>query len=303
MSIPSQTDMFAIVLGLMGDAQEYTRRMVKDKARIELGLTDDEVQQKTSSGVPIYESRAGWGVSYLERAGLLDRIARGTYRINQRGLDYLALGLSGSEFFAGIRRMIEQENPWYKSDTEDASGEEVESIVDAPSSMSDKSPEEDIGLLEDELNSFLGNELLGRILDHDASFFEQLVVDLIQKMGYGTGSVTQKSCDFGIDGMVSTDELGFRPIYTQAKRYAPDHKVSRPEIQSFIGALNGASNGVFITTSSFTSEARAFAENYPSATIALIDGQRLVELMIKYDLGVSTERVIKIKRIDQDYFD
>lgn len=298
MAIPSQTDTFAIVLRLMGDGEEYTRRAVKDKARIELELTDEEAQMSTSSGVPVYESRVGWGISYLARAGMLDRIARGTYKINERGREHLVSGIEGAEFFAAIRNIIDAENPWYRKDDEVGSEEVVIERAE-----SDQSPEEKIGLLENELNDFLGEELLDRVLSHDAAFFEQLVVDLIQAMGYGQGSVTQRSCDFGIDGMISTDELGFRPIYTQAKRYALDHKVSRPEVQSFIGALNGAANGVFITTSSFTSEARAFAENYPSANIALIDGQRLTELMIKYDLGVSTERVIKIKRVDQDYFD
>lgn len=221
MAIPSQTDTFAIVLRLMGDGREYTRRAVKDKARVELGLTDEEVQASTSSGVPVYESRVGWSVSYLARAGMLDWIARGAYRINERGRDYLSRGIEGSEFFAAIRNIIDAENPWCRNN------EEVESVeVSIEQVESDQSPEEKIGLLESELNDFLGEELLDRVLSHDAMFFEQLVVDLIQAMGYGQGSVTQRSCDFGIDGMVSTDELGFRPIYAQAKRYALDHKVT-----------------------------------------------------------------------------
>lgn len=298
MAIPSQTDTFAIVLSLMSDGEEYTRRAIKDKARIEWGLSEDEVQLSTSSGIPVYESRVGWGISYLARAGMLDRVSRGTYKINERGRDYLEKDLDGSAFVASIRDIINRENPWNKTGEENTLSE---SLVEQ--GESDKSPDERMALIESELNEFLGEELLARILSQDSTFFEQLVVDLIQAMGYGQGTVTQRSCDFGIDGMVSTDELGFRPIYTQAKRYALDRKVSRPEIQSFIGALNGATNGVFITTSSFTSEAIAFAENYPSANIALIDGKRLTELMIKHDLGVSTEREIKIKRIDQDYFD
>lgn len=129
---------------------------------------------------------------------------------------------------------------------------------------------------------------------HDAVFFERLVIDLTQAAGHRRGSVTRLSCDFGIGGMASTDELGVRPIYTQTKCYALDRKVSRPESQSFVDALNGATNGAFITASSFVSKVRAFAENYPSANIVLIDGRCLTEMMIKYGLGVSTTREIEI---------
>lgn len=98
------------------------------------------------------------------------------------------------------------------------------------------------------------------------------------------------------------DELGFHPIYTQAKRYEPGNTVGREAIQSFAGALGSVRNGIFMTTSSFSRGAREFAERYPHSTISLIDGKRLVELMIKYDLGVTTESTIRLKRVDLDYF-
>ena len=152
------------------------------------------------------------------------------------------------------------------------------------------------------MNNSLSDELLALIMDRPPAFFEKVVVDLLVKMGYGEGVITSYSSVGGIDGLVSTDELGFRPIYTQAKRYAVDHKIGRPTLQSFVGALNGAQDGVFITTSSFTADAIDYANSYPGATIALIDGRRLVSLMIKYGLGVSTESVVEIKRVDSDYF-
>lgn len=135
------------------------------------------------------------------------------------------------------------------------------------------------------------------------SFFEKVVTDLLEKMGYGKGTVTQASSDRGIDGIIRTDPLGFNPILIQAKRYANDHTVGRPELHGFAGALGAVTRGVFITTSHFTSSAIEFAKNYPHADIVLIDGKKLMELMIRYNVGVSVEREIYIKRIDNDYFD
>ena len=122
-------------------------------------------------------------------------------------------------------------------------------------------------------------------------------------MGYGKGNVTSASNDRGIDGIIKTDPLGFNPILIQAKRYAKEHSVGRPEIQSFAGALGAVTRGAFITTSYFTQGAIEFAKSYPHADIVLIDGKKLTELMIQYNLGVSVERDIYIKRIDNDYFE
>ena len=98
--------------------------------------------------------------------------------------------------------------------------------------------------LASELDANLADELLALIMDHDSDFFERVVVQLLEKMGYGQGVVTKRSADGGIDGLITTDELGFRPICTQAKRFSSDNKVSRPMVQAFVGALNGAPNDV-----------------------------------------------------------
>ncbi|MBM6942639.1 restriction endonuclease [Collinsella intestinalis] len=155
--------------------------------------------------------------------------------------------------------------------------------------------------------SFLGADIIEmekrlRTLEKDPTFFEQLVVDLLIKMGYGQGRKTQVSNDGGIDGIIAIGALGFDPIYVQAKRYTPGNTVGRPELQGFAGALGSISRGVFITTSSFAKSAVEWASHYPHATLVLIDGRRLTELIVQYDLGVSTERVYRIKRLDGDYF-
>lgn len=300
MPIPTQTDMFRIVLDLMQDGKKRTRKEISQLVAEQYELTDAERAEKTSSGQAIYVSRASWAVSYLERAGYLDRISRGVYRTNEAGLEVGKSDLRGSAFYGRLQKRIAEMNPWNIGSAEDHS-------EDSSSSTStidpEKSPEEQMGLLANDLDAALSEELLELILDHTPDFFEQLVVDLLEKMGYGQGKTTQYIGDSGIDGIVTTDALGFDPILTQAKRYAPEHRVGRPEIQAFAGALGSVTRGVFITTSTFTSEAVAWAKQYPHATLVLIDGKRLTRLMISYDLGVYTERMYRVKRIDSDYFE
>lgn len=100
------------------------------------------------------------------------------------------------------------------------------------------------------------------------------------------------------------DKLGFDLIYVQAKHYAPDHAVGRPDIQAFVGAIAGRDGkGLFVTTSKFSKQAREYAERQHIVLIVvLIDGQKLAELMIEHDFGVTTRRVYKVKAIDTDLF-
>ena len=128
-------------------------------------------------------------------------------------------------------------------------------------------------------------------------------------MGYGgrAGASTEHlggSGDGGIDGVVRQDVLGLDRVYVQAKRYAADNTVGRPDIQAFVGALHGqqADRGVFITTSRFSNDALTYVERIPNR-IVLIDGRRLVDLMILHNVGVQDESTSVLKRLDEDFFD
>lgn len=157
-----------------------------------------------------------------------------------------------------------------------------------------------------ETNDNLADELLDKIMSREPAFFENLVVKLLVKMGYGGGNegsgiVTPASGDSGIDGIIREDKLGFSNIYIQTKRYDRNSTVSRPEIQKFIGAIAEYKNkkGLFVTTAKFSSEAKKSSE---TSQIVLIDGERLAKLMIEYGVGVSTVQIFEIKKIDSDFF-
>lgn len=155
--------------------------------------------------------------------------------------------------------------------------------------------------------AIIEGELNRQIMNNHPSFFEKLIVDLLIKMGYGydqsSGMVVGGSHDGGIDGIINEDKLGLDLIYLQAKRYKQGNTVGRKELQAFVGAMQNVQKGVFITTSSFTKEAKQYAEQQQQKNLRLIDGKMLTSLMIRYEVGIVPEDVIKVYRLDAAYFE
>ena len=170
----------------------------------------------------------------------------------------------------------------------------------------DDLPEERVEKAIGKYNAKIKSELMDKIMSHEPEFFERLVVDLLLKMGYGydnqSGAVVGKSHDGGIDGIINEDKLGLDRIYIQAKRYAKDHKVTRPDLQSFVGAMEGVQKGVFITTSTFTKDGIEYILKLQHKNIKLIDGELLLSYMLKYEVGVQALKTYSIMKIDEDYF-
>lgn len=182
--------------------------------------------------------------------------------------------------------------------------------AEPPQSSADElTPDEQIRQGYEQHRAAIAGELLGRIQSASPQFFEKLVIDLLVKMGYGgsrsdAAQVVGKSGDGGIDGVIKEDVLGLGSIYVQAKRWGSDSTVGRPDIQQFVGAVHGvqsAGKGVFITTSRFSEEARRYAAGMKNPVIILIDGPRLAELLIHYEVGIKVVDVVKLVRIDEDY--
>ena len=174
-------------------------------------------------------------------------------------------------------------------------------------SEDDLLPEEKIDLTYRFYKNNMKKQILNHILDCHPSFFEQLVVDLLLEMGYGSdelsGRVLGKSHDGGIDGVIYEDKLGLSKIYIQAKRNDSSNTVGRPLLQAFVGAMQDVQKGVFITTSSFTKEARNYAEKQQQKSLKLIDGDLLAELMIKYGIGLEKVQTYTVYKINEDFFE
>ena len=265
-------------------------------------LTEAERSEKLPSGKQtIIRNRLGWARTYMKKAGLLHSPGRSQLQITKRGLKALAEcpDRIDTKYLRQFPEFQEFHGVKQKSPTE----------KDQPVTHDDESsetPEEQIDNAYRSLRETLALDLLEMIKKQSPAFFEQLVVDLMLKMGYGgsreeAGRATQLSADGGIDGVIHEDRLGLDKIYLQAKRW--ESTVGRPEIQKFAGALQGegATKGVFITTSDYSKEARQYTQRVNSR-IVLIDGHQLAQLMIDFGLGVSTREVYEIKSIDSDYF-
>lgn len=250
----------------------------------------------------MFANRVNWACTYLAKAGALERTRRAHFRITDRGLKLL------QDYPDKIDTKVLRQFPEFiafHSPKTNSKVAEAEAIAHARA----PTPDEAIGEALAEIQERLEDELIDRIVEKSPSFFEALVVDLIVKMGYGGSreNVVQrigKSGDQGIDGIVNEDPLGLDVVYIQAKKYKRDASIGRETVQSFAGALDGklATKGIFVATCSFTPAARGFVESV-SKRIVLIDGQKLVQLLIQYGVGVRVERDIQIKRIDLDYFD
>ena len=315
MALPTQTEMNGVVLKFMADGTVRSRKEIRDEVRASLNLGTNELAETTSSGKPTVESRIDWAVSNLKAIGMLACVSRGAYRIEAAGSELLRDAKSSQDVVDGVRALLNKQNAdKAKAKSKDKHKRRVgatqlqidpqaDAAAPAPDSSLDKSPQEVIDAAMNDINDALADELLDAILRNAPSFFERLVIDVLTSMGYGTGKVTQLAHDGGIDGVIDMDALGLDQIYVQAKRYEPGNSVGRPTLQSFAGAMDKVSRGVFITTSTFTKDAVEYARSYSNATIVLIDGRQLAHLMIRYGVGVNVERTYEVKRFDSDYFE
>ena len=300
MAVPSYQDFMLPTLKLIADNCEHKSRDIVERAADVLNLTDEDKQEKLPSQTQAtYYNRAMWARTYLKKAGLLNYPARGVIRITQRGLDLLNTNPEKitKDFLMQYDEFREFQNTVNTEQNNSLNSENVEE---------QKTPDELIAEAKAILTSHLEADLLTRVLENSPTFFEELVAKLLLKMGYGgsENDILQnrgKTGDEGIDGIIKQDVLGLDKIYIQAKRWSGN--VSRPEVQKFVGAVHGqnASRGVFITTSSFTNEAKEYANNINS-NIILVDGKLLTKLMIEYNVGVQIKDTIQIKKIDEDFF-
>lgn len=295
--IPNYQKLLKPVLEFYSDRQDHALREASLHIADYLELTPSQRAQRTSSGTPVYANRVSWAHTYLRQAGLIESVRRGVCKITEAGLKVLEenpVDLNNAYLlqFESFRE--------FRSPSEESKMPSSEPVQ----ASEDSTPEERILAAMKEHNTALRNEILDALRAADPFYFEKIVADLLEAMGYGIAEVTQRSSDGGIDAIINEDNLGLSKIYAQAKRYAADNRVNRKELQNFIGALevNGVTKGVFITTSSFYSQALDELK-WTQKSIVLVDGDRLAQLMIDYDLGVTIQEAYSIKRLDEDYFE
>lgn len=254
-------------------------------------LTDDQLSEKTKTGEVLINNRIAWGKSYLKKGGYIFYPERGNVKITEKGLKQKSeLSLKTLVEDSGTLNFYTEENTKTKSEK------------NQPKEIVSSSPQDLIDKGFSQIESDIKSDLLEKLKTIDPYYFEKVILILLKKMGYGEFVETSKSGDGGIDGIINEDKLGLDKIYIQAKRFN-ENKVREKDIRNFIGAMSGDTNkGVFVTTSLFDGGAVEKAKN-AHHKIILLDGNKLVDLMHEFNVGVQIKSTYEIKQLDEDFFE
>lgn len=309
MTLPQWHGFVDPVLRIMSDGQIRRNAEIRTAVADRTHLSDEDMAEVMSSGEARWANRINWAVFDSMKAGLLVREARGQYRITDEGLRR-----SSNDSAITYQTLMEYE-PYRQyqarsNQPKAAPAAGMKTIQPELPASAESDPSEAFELSASQLNQVVIDEIYRNLMELTPDAFERLIPFVVKALGYGTDrednlKATQRSGDKGIDGIVWQDALGFDRVYLQAKRYSEGNNIGAPEVQAFSGALGQfrATKGIFITTSTFTTGARAVARDTAHYTLILIDGQRLASLMFEYGVGVQVDRTVVVKKLDQDFFD
>ena len=307
MSVPDFQSFMLPLLKRCANGEEHPLAYFRAQLAGDLAISEEDTQEKLPSGTQTkYENRVRWAAIYLHRAGCLERVRRGVFKITVRGQKIL------SDKPGRITVKLLNQFPEFKVFHQGKAADNTTEPPAGPSTGTEtedtQTPEEALESSYQALQNSLANEILDAVKKMTPEAFEQLVVTLLVAMGYGgslqdAGKAVGKAGDEGIDGMIKEDKLGLDTVYLQAKKWL-DTIVGRPVVQAFAGSLEGhrARKGVMITTSSFSQEAKDYVQKIEKK-IVLIDGKQLAQLMIEHDVGVTITKVYSLKKLDQDFFE
>jgi len=302
--IPTFQQLMLPLLAFASDGNKHTLVEAVPHLADHFELTEAERNERIRSGQKKISHRAGWAKFNLKRAGLLEDVQHGIFRITEAGTGLLGENPPTIDNAVLMRFPAYVEFRGGPMMNEDGGGA---AVAPPPPLIGEETPEEALERAYLGIRETLAQDLLDRVKAGTPEFFEKLVVELLVKMGYGgsradAGERVGQTGDGGIDGIIKEDRLGLDVIYLQAKRWQAT--VGRPEIQKFVGALQGhrARKGVFLTTSTFSQDAKEYVSHVDSKVV-LIDGEMLSGLMLDFDLGVSIVANYAVKHIDSDYFE
>lgn len=291
MAIPDFQTLMLPLLELLKDGKPVKLSEMVEIMSDKYNLTEEERNEWLPSKVQkTMYNRVAWAKQYLKNSELIESPEKGLFKITQKGVAVLKEKPQKID----LRFLKNLDNGNQLTDNIEIDDNHIEE---------NKTPEELIENAQSLYADSLKKELLAKLKSVDPVRFEQIVLQLMEKMNYGVGQMTPLSHDGGIDGIIDEDELGLEKIYLQAKRYS-DNKVNEKEMQNFAGALgcSPVRKGVFITTSYFDERAKRKASSIQGKVIRLVDGDELTRLMIKHNVGVQLKTRIDIKKIDEDFF-
>ncbi len=287
--LPKFHETFNPILDILSNGEIIHTRVMQKRVieKYYAHLPKELLEETTKSGENLINNRIAWGKSYLKKGGYIHYPSRGNVQITEKGIvQKTHLSLNNLEQESSLMDFYQTEN--------DKKSTEIKKISNA-------SPQDLIDEGFNQIEREAKNDLLEKLKEIDPYYFEKVILILLKKMGYGDFIETTKSSDGGIDGVINEDKLGLDKIYIQAKRFT-ENKVREKDIRNFIGAMSGDTDkGVFVTTSLFDKGAEEKAKN-AHHKIILIDGNKLVDLMHEYNVGVQIKATYEVKHLDEDFF-
>lgn len=308
MTLPQWHEFILPILNVLEDGNVRTTKQIRDGVLNLVPMTEKERAELIPSGQERWYNRMNWALSHSFNAGILLRPVRATYQTTDEGkrLAELAQPVTPKTLEHYLKY---QEFLGRTSQKPEANLHPI-SAAATGEAISSETPTDILDRASQQLNLSLANDIYQQLQSLEPATFERLIRQFVVHLGYGVNKMDGlaaklHSADKGIDGIIWQDALGLDRVYLQAKRYSEDNKVRGPEVRGFSGALDQhrANKGIFITTSSFTPDALQVPREVVSKTLLLIDGLRLAELMVQYDVGVQVERNIEVKKVDQDFFE
>lgn len=301
MAIPPYQDIFVPLLAICADDQVHSLSEVHDALALHFKLSEEEIDELLPSGKQsIFRNRVGWAKTYLVKAHVLESTGRALFRITPRGQELHAQNLEH------INALVLNQYAEFKVFQGKSNSTETEKPETPLIDKGIETPEEILAAAYQTMREQLATTLIESVMECSPTFFERLVLDLLLAMGYGgsrkeAAMAVGRSADGGIDGIINEDRLGLDAIYIQAKRW--QSSVGSPVVRDFVGSLVGhsAHKGILITTAKFTSDAKQYAERVPQKVI-LIDGTKLAELMMDFNVGVTVQETYVHKKVDDGYF-
>jgi len=306
MAIPTYDKLLRPILDLATHGP-IERRTTAEAMIRHFSLTAEEGERRIPSGASTFiGNRTGWAMTFLTKAGLISKIAPKKYQATDAGRGFLETHPKEIKV-SDLQTIPGWEEAWEAGREKRRVAAAADTVIGSRDETA--TPHEVIAREARALRSDLRGRLLQAILDQTPEFFERLVLDVLMAMGYGgsredAAEHLGRSGDEGIDGRINQDSLGLDQVLVQAKRYRPDRPVDRKEVQAFIGSLagQGVTKGIFITTSNFAASAREFVSRGSPTKIVLVDGQMLIDLMLRHGIGVRVVERHEIHEIDQNYF-
>lgn len=285
MVIPTMNETLSEALRVLADGKHHMRKGILKRIYIKFSMTDEEQAKKTAGGASVVESRMHWAIYHLKIARLVEVLPQKELLITKNGAKWAS---TYKAFRLADLKKIEAYKKWVDK-------------VSGPRPMEPETPDEELDRVLQEYKKRQIDDAREQIMSISAFRFEKIVMDLLEKMGYGRGTTTKKSHDGGIDGIVDVDKLGIGKVFMQAKRWR--NNVGSKELQAFAGSLSATKSkqGVFITTSNFTPDAQEFAKN-ANVNMVLVDGEEFLERMYEHGVGFTSEKGMEIKGVDKGYF-